>query len=191
MSDSYEILCSSCRTPIPSSSTVCPACGHDLGRRVAPPFAVQTVPAPAVQAWAPSAPAPVYTPALRADGSRAFAGFWIRAAAALVDSIVVSVPVFLLQRTFGPYGALAYLAAWLYFPLMESSPSQGTLGKIVFSLIVTDTSFRRISFGRALGRHAAKILSALILYLGFVMVGLTSQKRGLHDYIAGTVVLRR
>jgi uncharacterized RDD family membrane protein YckC len=147
--------------------------------------------APAAQAWAPSAPAPVYTPALRADGSRAFAGFWIRAAAALVDSIVVSVPVFLLQRTFGPWGGLAYLAAWLYFPLMESSPSQGTLGKIVFSLIVTDTSFRRISFGRALVRLTAKILSALILELGFVMVGLTSQKRGLHDYIAGTVVLRR
>jgi uncharacterized RDD family membrane protein YckC len=104
---------------------------------------------------------------------------------------VISVPAYLLQRTFGPYGALAFLAAWLYFPLMESSASQGTIGKIAFSLIVTDTSFRRISFGRALGRYAAKIPSALILYLGFVMVGLTSHKRGLHDYIAGTVILRR
>jgi hypothetical protein len=31
---------------------------------------------------------------------------------------------------------------------------------------------------------------SVILDLSFVMVGLTAQKRGLHDYIAGTVVLR-
>jgi cell division transport system ATP-binding protein len=30
---SYEILCSSCRAPIPSTSEVCPACGHSLRRR--------------------------------------------------------------------------------------------------------------------------------------------------------------
>jgi hypothetical protein len=47
------------------------------------------------------------------------------------------------------------------------------------------------SFGRAVGRHFAKYLSGLILYLGYVMVAFTSQKRGLHDYIAGTLVLRR
>ena len=85
---------------------------------------------------------------------------------------------------------VALLLAWLYFPLMESSASQGTIGKIAFSLIVTDTSFRRISFWRALGRQFAKILSTLILDLGYVMVGLTPQKRGLHDYVAGTLVLR-
>lgn len=190
MSDaSYEILCSSCRTPIPSTAAVCPACGHDFSRRVAPPLAVQTAPAPAVGSWAPSVP--VSTPALRADGSRAYAGFWIRVAASLVDSLVVGIPYLLLRLTFGPYvAALAVLVAWLYFPLMESSASQGTIGKIVFSLIVTDTSFRRISFGRALGRQFAKILSTLILDLGYVMVGLTPQKRGLHDYVAGTLVLR-
>jgi uncharacterized RDD family membrane protein YckC len=121
----------------------------------------------------PAAPAR----ALRADGTRAYAGFWIRVTASLVDSLVVGIPAILLTRTFGPLGLVVFLAVWLYYPLMESSASQGTIGKIAFGLIVTDTSFRRISFGRALGRYAAKILSTLILDLGFVMVGLTRQKR--------------
>jgi uncharacterized RDD family membrane protein YckC len=194
MSDSaYEILCSSCRTAIPSNATVCPACGHDLGRRVAPPLAVQTVTAPAAQAFAPSAPVPVYTPAppaLRADGSRAFGGFWIRVAALIVDNIVLAVPYYLLLHTFGRLGLLGLLGMVLYFPLMDSSSAQGTIGKIVFSLKVTDTSYRRISFLRAFGRYLARLLSSLLLGLGCLMVAFTPQKRGLHDYIAGTVVLR-
>jgi uncharacterized RDD family membrane protein YckC len=190
MSDSYEILCSSCRTPIPSSSTVCPACGHDLGRRVAPPFAVQAALAPAAQAWAPSAPVPVYTPGLRADGTRAYAGFWIRVAAVIVDEIVLAVPFYLLLYTFGGWARLAIIPMALYYPLMESSGAQGTLGKLTFGLKVTDTSHRRISFGRAFGRWLAHIPSGLLLCLGYVMVAFTPQRRALHDYIAGTVVLR-
>jgi uncharacterized RDD family membrane protein YckC len=189
MSDaSYEILCSSCRTPTPSTAAVCPACGHDFGRGVVPPLAVQTAPAPAVESWAPSAP--VALPALRADGRRAYAGFWIRVAALLVDDIVLLVPYYLLLYTFGRWGLLALLGMVLYFPLMESSSSQGTLGKIAFGLKVTDTSYRRISFGRAFGRYVAHFPSGLLLCLGYAMVAFTPQKRALHDYIAGTFVLR-
>jgi len=49
----------------------------------------------------------------------------------------------------------------------------------------------RISFARASGRYFAKILSAIPLGLGCLMVGWTSRKRGLHDLVAGTVVIRR
>jgi uncharacterized RDD family membrane protein YckC len=147
---------------------------------------VRTTPAAAVQAPAPIVP----RVGLRIGGGRAYAGFWIRFAALFVDTLVIGIPAYLLERTFGTYGSLAFLSAWLYHPLMESSASQGTIGKIVFGLIVTDTSFQRISFGRALGRYAAKILSTLTLNLGYVMAGLTSQKRALNDYIAGTLVLR-
>jgi uncharacterized RDD family membrane protein YckC len=47
-----------------------------------------------------------------------------------------------------------------------------------------------ISFLRATGRYFAKILSGLILLLGFVMVAFTARNQGLHDKIAGTVVLK-
>jgi uncharacterized RDD family membrane protein YckC len=130
------------------------------------------------------------TVALRADGRRAYGGFWIRVAAALVDNIVVGIPLYLVVRTFGDWGLLALIPAGLYFPLMESSGAQGTVGKITFGLKVTDTAYRRISFARALGRYLAHIPSGVLLYLGYVMVAFTPQKRALHDYIAGTLVLR-
>jgi uncharacterized RDD family membrane protein YckC len=57
-------------------------------------------------------------------------------------------------------------------------------------LKVTDIKGLRVSFARASGRHFAKILSTLMLFVGFVMVGLTRYKQGLHDLIAGTLVMK-
>ena len=151
-----------------------------------PPLVAHIAPGPAVQVPAPIVP----TVGLRVGGGRAYAGFWIRVAAVVVDNIVLAVPLYLLLRTFGNWAYLAEIPFALYSPLMESSASQGTIGKIVFSLKVTDTSYQRISFGRALGRWLAHIPSGLLLCLGYVMVAFTPQKRALHDYIAGTLVLR-
>ena len=55
---------------------------------------------------------------------------------------------------------------------------------------VTDLAGNRISFLRATGRYFAKIISALILFIGFIMVAFTEKKQGLHDMIAGTLVVR-
>ena len=57
-------------------------------------------------------------------------------------------------------------------------------------IIVTDLEGRRIGFGKATGRHFAKILSALILGIGFLMVAFTQRKQGLHDILAGTLVVK-
>ena len=43
---------------------------------------------------------------------------------------------------------------------------------------------------RAAGRYLAKIMSALTLGIGYLMVAFTNRKRGLHDMIAGTLVER-
>jgi uncharacterized RDD family membrane protein YckC len=184
---SYEILCSSCRAPMPSTAEVCPACGHALGRGVVPPPVIERPSAPSPPAALPVIRSP---PGLRADGSRAYGGFGVRLGAAFVDSLVVGVPVYLLERSLGLYALIVALPLGFYGPIMESSSAQATIGKIAFGLVVTDTSYRRISFWRGLGRHLAKFVSALVLYLGYVMVVFTPQKRALHDYIAGTVVLR-
>jgi uncharacterized RDD family membrane protein YckC len=120
-----------------------------------------------------------------------YGGFWIRTLAALIDGLIVGVADFFLRPRVGEvYPLISLVGDWLYFSLMESSASQGTVGKIVCGLRVTDTQGRRISFGRATGRYFAKILSALILLIGYLMVGWTRQKRGLHDFIAGTLVVR-
>jgi uncharacterized RDD family membrane protein YckC len=78
---------------------------------------------------------------------------------------------------------------WLYFAVCESSSWQGTLGKLALGIRVTDMQGAKISFPRALGRYPAKYLSALILGIGFLMVAWTQRKQGLHDLIAGTLVL--
>ena len=102
-----------------------------------------------------------------------------------------------LRTRFFPSVETAYLiptvgtllfGGWLYFALMESSTRQATLGKMALDMKVTDDEGNRISFGRATGRYFAKILSALILLIGFIMVAFTDRKRGLHDMIAGTLV---
>ncbi|KRF02199.1 transporter [Frateuria sp. Soil773] len=81
------------------------------------------------------------------------------------------------------------LLAWAYFALCESSRWQATVGKLALGIRVTDLQGRRISLGRAIGRYPGKILSAFILCIGFLMVAWTQRKQGLHDMLAGTLVL--
>lgn len=85
---------------------------------------------------------------------------------------------------------LVLFGAWIYEALMLSSQYQATLGKMIFGMKVTDLAGNRISFGRATGRHFAKILSGLVLCIGYIMVGITERKQGLHDILAGTLVRR-
>ena len=81
-------------------------------------------------------------------------------------------------------------ANWIYEAGLESSSKQATLGKMAMGLKVTDLVGRRISFARATGRHFAKILSGMILLIGYIMAGFTERKQALHDMIAGTLVQR-
>lgn len=91
--------------------------------------------------------------------------------------------------TMWPAMLLILVMGVLYFALCESSAWQGTLGKLALGIRVTDLQGKRISFPRALGRYFAKILSAIILGIGFLMVAWTQRKQGLHDMIASTLVL--
>jgi uncharacterized RDD family membrane protein YckC len=81
---------------------------------------------------------------------------------------------------------------WLYFALLESSEWQGTAGKKVLGLIVTDMNGQRVSFMRATGRHFSKFVTSLIpLCIGYIMAGFTEKRQALHDMIASCLVLRR
>ncbi len=87
---------------------------------------------------------------------------------------------------------VSLLLTWLYHALMESSEWQATLGKKVLGLVVTDMAGRRVSFGRATGRHFAKIITNMVpALIGYIMAGFTERKQALHDMIAGCLVLRR
>jgi len=86
------------------------------------------------------------------------------------------------------------VVTWLYHALMESSEWQATLGKKALGLVVTDMAGQRVSFGRATGRHFAKIITNLASFgigLGYLMAVFTEKKQALHDMLAGCLVLRR
>lgn len=88
-----------------------------------------------------------------------------------------------------PAMLIGAIVAWLYFAVCESSPWQATVGKLALGIRVTDLEGRRISFPRALGRYGAKLISFLIVFIGVLMVAWTPRKQGLHDLMAGTLVL--
>jgi len=82
-------------------------------------------------------------------------------------------------------------AGWLYTAYFESSDWQGTIGKKVLNVVVTDLQGNRISFARASGRFFAKLISGLIPFgIGYILAGITEKKQALHDMIAGCLVLR-
>lgn len=84
-----------------------------------------------------------------------------------------------------------YLAAGLYYSLMESSSHQATLGKMALGIKVVDRYGGRLSFPHALGRWFAAALSYLTLYIGFLLAAFTQNKQALHDMVAGTYVVDR
>lgn len=142
------------------------------------------------------------TQQLRASPSTSvkYAGFWFRAFAATIDGVLCQVAFVLLSMLLSlivriptvPEGYVVFglLTQWLWFTFPESSEWQATLGKKMLGLRVTDEQGGRISFGRANARYWSKILSALLLFIGFFMVAFTEKKQGLHDKIAGTLVLK-
>jgi uncharacterized RDD family membrane protein YckC len=83
------------------------------------------------------------------------------------------------------------LLALAWHVVGELSPWQGSPGKHVLGLQVTDLQGRRLSLPRALLRHAAGLLSWLTLNLGHLLAALPPHKRALHDWIAGARVVRR
>lgn len=72
----------------------------------------------------------------------------------------------------------------------ELSPWQGSPGKHLLGLRVTDLQGRRLSLPRALLRHVAGLLSWLTLNLGHALAAVPPQKRALHDHVAGARVVR-
>jgi uncharacterized RDD family membrane protein YckC len=186
------LFCSQCGGQYTQGAVFCQKCGASLGPNL------------------PAAPA-TYPQTVSSAG---YAGFWIRFLAFIIDAIIIGIvtwPIRMIvlgtmgahRLPVGPVDArhlapflvmlprlwgLNVIVDWLYDALLTSSQWQGTVGKKILNLRVTDEGGNRISFARATGRHFAKFLSAMILCIGYFMIAFTDRKRGLHDMIAGTLV---
>ncbi len=144
-------------------------------------------------------------PADDALAARAYAGFWRRVAAAVVDVVILTLAVLALSliivRSLGyvpELGSVEYAVylllntaiVWLYYAGQESGVRQATFGKRLLRLRVTDLDGEPISFARASVRHFAKLASSIPFMAGFLAVAVTPRKQGFHDMIAGCLVVR-
>lgn len=90
------------------------------------------------------------------------------------------------------YGVVfGFIFNWVYFAGFESSHLGATPGKWLLGIYVTDMDGRRISFGRATGRYFGKIISGILLGIGYVMAGFTEKFQALHDMMAECLVWKK
>ncbi|ALC82023.1 MULTISPECIES: RDD family protein [Bacillus] len=137
------------------------------------------------------------------ETEHAYAGFWIRFWAYLLDGIVVwgitnltVEPLFTLLNlekkvglfTISPYTVSISILFLLYFFLMTFFFHQ-TLGKMVFGLKVIsigkekELTWSSLLFREVIGRY---IHNFAFLY---IVVGVTPKKQGIHDFFADTTVI--
>ena len=189
--------CSHCGAKLTEADQYCYRCGA--------PVTPIDVAAPKPTPVATQVPPPT-TPAYAGD-IFSYAGFWKRFAAWLLDVIILFfiglavgyafdfvyflTPIPFLWYVIISDFLIGIFTSLLYYSIFESSIHQATPGKMALGIIVTDIAGQRISFGRAVGRDLSKIISWLTLGIGFLIIGFTDEKRGLHDYIAGTLVINK
>lgn len=133
-----------------------------------------------------------------------YAGFWVRVAAALIDTflvLLVTLPV--LSAIYGAdywsndvfsmgvwdtllsyvLPAIAVVTFWVY--------RSATPGKSWLRLTIVDAKTGgKPSTRQFIYRYLGYYVSIIPLFLGIIAVGIDRRKRGFHDRIAGTVVIR-
>ncbi len=140
-----------------------------------------------------------------------YAGFWVRFLAVVIDGVMWQVISYAAGLAIGtsasrrptmaawPNGAFDSATCFLTVVLLTLQVGYevffigkygATLGKMAVKLRVVRPDGSRVSYPRALGRHFAKYLSAIILLVGYIMAAFDEEKRALHDRICDTRVIR-
>lgn len=184
--------CTSCKSPNASNARFCTNCGATMIKADSSPY-----------------DSPTSTGGGAMVAEYAFAGFWKRFIAYIIDSILFTtmfaVLVFVLGGSIATFdtnspesmiGAMGiylfyYPAWWLYFAFMESSSAQATFGKKAMGIKVTDRNGHALSFGHATGRHCSAFITQLTFTIGYLMAAFTARKQALHDMVAGTLVVNK
>ena len=193
------ISCPRCRQDNAAGAAYCFSCGASF---------TATPPAGSFSPYA-AAPAAANRPAAFALGMPG--GFWIRLLPYIIDRLIIPLPLILLWMLLGlptpdfsnitealdPPPAFQRLQMTIAFLILLYDTAfialrGATPGKQLFGLYVVRADGSRIGWGRALARHLLTALTLnFTLGLGFLVVVLHPDKRGLHDLICDTVVVRR
>jgi len=166
------------------------------------------------QAWVCAACKPVFFQRVKEGvtpkGNLIFASVGRRFVAIMADGLIIGlifmVPVVVFfmgaATTMKPEEKLHDAPGWftIAIPLLCCLPPLyeiifigkygATLGKMMMKIKVVGPDGAPISYGRSTGRYFAKILSGIILYIGFLMAIWDEEKRALHDRICQTRVIK-
>jgi uncharacterized RDD family membrane protein YckC len=144
----------------------------------------------------PPPPPPMGAPApgpLPAGPSGPRAGFWVRFAGALIDGIIVGIPLNLILLAVDniPLRQVAGIAAGLLYTVyFIGSPSGQTVGMKLLNIRAVDTERGgRIDYGRAAIRDLVALLSAIPCGLGYLWMLWDPEKQTWHDKVARTFVV--
>ena len=132
-----------------------------------------------------------------------YAGFWTRFVAYVIDMIVIYAVSSLLNTiSFGLLNkvldfpilgeeSLSYvIVMFTYFIAMTYFFSQ-TLGKMIMKIKVETNKGEKLSFADVVYRElVGRLLTIFLVYLPYLAVAFTNKKKGLHDFIADTVVVK-
>jgi uncharacterized RDD family membrane protein YckC len=137
-----------------------------------------------------------------------YAGFWRRAAAVAIDSLiwlVLLVPIAGVSGLFGAHAApsesealssgllnlginaLSWGVTALCWVKWRATPGKWAMGLEVLDATTGDN----ISWGRAIWRYFAYLFSSIPLGLGYLWVVFYPRKQGFHDKLANTIVVHR
>jgi uncharacterized RDD family membrane protein YckC len=143
-------------------------------------------------------------------GTMAYAGFWIRAGAKIIDGLILgmfqmilTIPIMILTGVAGSSEnpavtivAMIFLyglqfAMYIAYPTFMIGKYGATLGKMACQIRVVVSDGGKITYWRALGRAFAEWLSSLTMGIGYIIAGFDDEKRTLHDRICDTRVVYR
>jgi uncharacterized RDD family membrane protein YckC len=138
-----------------------------------------------------------------------YASFWWRLLAYFIDYIILLILVavassvyYLITAFLGHFNPedlqddtllklVSIILMIVYHSILEATRLRGGFGKVICKLLVVDVNGQRLGFGKALARNAGKILSSIVLGLGFLNILWDSRCQGWHDQLAKTYVIRR
>lgn len=190
-----QATCVNCDRHIPAAARFCPHCGQRAGST--PGICSQCgMEIRAGAAFCPGCGTAVEAHATQAlsigagdQASVEYMGFMIRLAAWAIDFVVLSIIQIVLSQI--GLDLLALFVGVPYGVLFIGLRGQ-TPGKMALRIQVVDQRGNVPGIGRAALREiVGKLVSAIVILLGFLWIGWNREKRGWHDHIAGTFVVRK
>jgi uncharacterized RDD family membrane protein YckC len=133
------------------------------------------------------------------QGTLRNAGFWVRVLASIFDSVFILAIyislIYIIGLDWKDKNDLAYFdnlipLVTIFYYISFPSIFSATPGKMILGLkVVVAGSEDALSFGRVILRLLGYVISGIPLNLGFIWIAIDKDKRGFHDYIAGTEVI--